>query len=124
MSDPDILPAIHKLLHVNPMFTTYKQTAKTHNFIHRFPKPPLRQIINARVFMNRRHKRSSVNVGVADSSDENAWRRHAVDVFTCHQRDAFEEIVDFNHYWASGFAAEGSGAFAEDAEAVVSGCGL
>ena len=36
-----------------------------------------------------------------------------------HQGHAFEEIVDFDHDWAAGFAAENSCAFAEDAEAVL-----
>jgi hypothetical protein len=69
------------------------------------------------------HEGSCVNVGVADSSDENAGRRHAVDVFCRHQWDAFEEIADFDHYWATGFAAEGSCSFAQDAEAVISAAG-
>ena len=71
--------------------------------------------------MDWRYKRSRVNIRVAYSSNKNARRRHAIDIFSRHKWYAFEEIVDFYNYWAAGFAAEESSAFAEDAEAVVSG---
>ena len=74
--------------------------------------------------MDGRHQGSSVHVRVADSADENAWRRHAINIFTIHKGYAFGERVDFNHDWAAGFTAEKPCALAEDAEAVVSGaCG-
>ena len=65
--------------------------------------------------MDRRHERSSVHVGVADSSDEHGGRRNARDVFACHQRHAFQVIVNLNHQWTAGFAAEKPRALADDA---------
>ena len=76
-----IFPASLNFCYVNPVFAADEQAAETNDFIHGFPEPLLRQIKDACVLMDRRHQGSNVDVGVADSAYENAWRRNAVDVF-------------------------------------------
>src|SRR3990172_5832317 len=73
--------------------------------------------------MHWRHKRSSVNVWVTDSPNENARRRNPINVLRGHQWNAFQKIVNLDHYWTTSFPAEKPRTLARNAQTVLFGAG-
>ena len=62
---------------VDAVFAADEQAAETDDFVHGFAEPLFGCIEEAGVFVNRWHERSCVDVGVADSADENGGRGDA-----------------------------------------------